>query len=215
MVYSSRRQPDLRPVARGKSQGHALFPRPRIPALHPCKRLNQANRHVKRLGLCILLSQADSGSTVERQVLPAGAQGLPTLRFELIGVRAVDIFTAMHCIWRVADHGTFGDEEWVLAVGTAAERQDGIANGETTVSRDHGVDAESCRGLVTELSSCTMLLTLIHTPLQVFEVPQLLIRGWASLQESHVVSQLGVYLWSLRDLEEHVAQQASCCVATS
>jgi hypothetical protein len=83
----------------------------------------------------------------------------------------------MHGIWRVADHGTFRNEEWVLAIGTAAERQDGIANGETTVSRDHGVDAESCRELVTKLPSVTMLLTFIYTPLQVFEVPQLLIRG--------------------------------------
>jgi hypothetical protein len=177
MVQLSRRQPNLRPVSRGKGQGHAFFPRPGIPAFHLYKRLNQANRHVKRLGLCILLSQADSGSTVERQVLPTGTQGLPTLWFELVCVRAIDVLTAMHGIWRVADHGTFGNEEWVLAIGTTAERQDGIANGETTISRDHRVDAESCRELVAKLPSGTMLLTFIYTPLQVFEAPQLLIRG--------------------------------------
>lgn len=86
----------------------------------------------------------------------------------------------MHCIRRVADHGTFGNEEWVLAIGPTTERQHSIANGETTVSRDHGVDAESCRVLMTELLSGAMLLTFIYTPLQVFEVPQLLICRWAS-----------------------------------
>lgn len=86
----------------------------------------------------------------------------------------------MHCIRRVADHGTFGNEEWVLAIGTAAERQYSIANGETTVSRDYGVNAESCRELMTKLSSGTMPLTFIYTPLQVLEVPQLFIRRWAS-----------------------------------
>jgi hypothetical protein len=36
----------------------------------------------------------------------------------------------------------------MLAIGTAAEGQDGIADGEARVSGDNGVDAESCVSLV-------------------------------------------------------------------
>jgi hypothetical protein len=49
----------------------------------------------------------------------------------------------MHGIGRVADHCAFGNEERVLAIWTAAEREDSVANGETRVSWDDGVDAES------------------------------------------------------------------------
>jgi hypothetical protein len=59
----------------------------------------------------------------------------------------------MHGVGRIADHCAFGDEEGVLTVGTAAERKDGVAGGETGVSWDDGVDAKSyslCKPLLVD-----------------------------------------------------------------
>lgn len=54
-----------------------------------------------RLGL--ILHVPDSRPSVKRKVLPRRPQLLPALRLELLGVRTVDVFPAMHDVDLVVD----------------------------------------------------------------------------------------------------------------
>lgn len=74
------------------------------------------------------MPQADSWSAVEREILPSRTQALPALGFVLVGVRAVEVLAAVHGVGRVAYHSAFRDEEGMLAVWAAAEREDGVAD---------------------------------------------------------------------------------------
>ena len=131
-------------MRRAQRQRNALLPNPtiRIPALNLAKLLQQSRRDEARLGKRILLAQADTWATVEREILPAGAQVLPALGLELCCVGAVEVFAAVHGVGGVADDGAFGDEEGGFALGTAAEGEDGVFDGHAGVGWDDGVETE-------------------------------------------------------------------------
>jgi hypothetical protein len=125
-----RRKPHFNSIQARTRQRQRLLPLPRIPTLNRTKLLHQPNRHITRFRQRILLPQTDPRAAVERQVLPARPQRLPALGSVLVSVGPVDVLAAMHGVGRVPDHCAFGDEERVLAVGAAAEGEDGVADGE-------------------------------------------------------------------------------------
>jgi hypothetical protein len=125
-----RRKPHLNPIQTRTRQRQRLLPLPRISTLNRTKLLHQPHSHITRFRQRILLPQANPWAAVERQVLPARPQRLPALGPVLVGVGPVDVLATMHGVGRVPDHCAFGHEERVLAVGTAAEGEDGVADGE-------------------------------------------------------------------------------------
>lgn len=60
-----------------------------------------------------------------------------------------------------------------------------------------------------------MRLTFVNTPLQVLQVPQLLVSRCPSLQTRNLVSELLVDIRPFRKLEKHIAQQTCCCITSS
>jgi hypothetical protein len=53
------------------------------------------------------LAQADSWTTVEREILPAGLEMAPPFWLKLAGIRSPDICTSMHDMYVVTDLGAF------------------------------------------------------------------------------------------------------------
>lgn len=74
----------------------------------------------------LLTTETRSRAAVEGQKPPARSGGGPSLRMELVGVGAVQIAATVHGGEVVADDCSCRDEDGGLAVGTAAEREDGI-----------------------------------------------------------------------------------------
>lgn len=86
-------------------------------------------------------ANADSRAPVEWQILPAGPQSLPSLRLEIFGVFAVEIFSAVHGVERPLHCLAFGDKYRGLAVLAAATGQDGVDFGAAGVTWNHWVKA--------------------------------------------------------------------------
>jgi hypothetical protein len=126
-------KPHLDAIVTSQRQRQLLNPRLGISALKFAKFLDEAHSDIARLGKSVLLTQADAWAAVERQVLPTGTQVCPSLWLVLVGIFTVEILSSMHDIRRVTDHCAFGDEEWMLAIRAAAERDEGVANGEARV----------------------------------------------------------------------------------
>jgi len=140
-------QPNLRPALRAKRQSNTLPPRAGLATLQRLKLLAQPTCHIRRLSKRILLSETDSRSSIEGQVLPPRTKRLPAFGPELIEILAVVIGAAVHGVSGVGYHGAFLNEDWGLAVGSAAEGKNGVDGCEARVYRDYGVETESWVGL--------------------------------------------------------------------
>jgi len=92
------RQANLSAVLRRSCKRHELLPTVGIPALDSFKLLQQADRHVARLGERILLAWTDTRPTVEGKILPTRAQGLPPLRPEFLRIGPVKVLASVHHI---------------------------------------------------------------------------------------------------------------------
>jgi hypothetical protein len=101
-------------IPRRTRDAQALPPRRRIAALHPIKLLNQPTHSVRRQIKRKLLPDANPWPTVERQESPTGAEiaFCPTLRYEIVRVLAVHVFSAMHGEDLVPHMCAFRDGDW-------------------------------------------------------------------------------------------------------
>ena len=89
-----------------------------------------------------MLAKADTRTAVEGQVFPSRAQRLPAFRLVFVGIGTVQIFSSMHYVGRVANHGALGNEERILAVRAATAWENGIADREAGVTWHDRVRAE-------------------------------------------------------------------------
>ncbi len=89
---------------------------------------------------------------------------LPSLRLELLGVRAKVIGTAVHDPGAVVDELAFADQDGRFAVWAAADGEDCVGYGLAAVHGDDGVEAESWEYLVkqTEMNGRGSFRTFIH-----------------------------------------------------
>jgi len=92
-----------------------------------------------------LLSNTDPRPAIEGQELPTRLPSLEALRLELLGVRAPEVFAAVHHVHAVVDLGVCGDNQRALAVWSAALGEGGDFVGAARVSWDDGPEA---KGLV-------------------------------------------------------------------
>ena len=104
---------------------------------------------------------------------------LPSLRLELLGVRAEVIGTAVHDPGAVVDELAFADQDGRFAVWAAAGGEDGVGDGFAAVHGDDGVEAESWEYSVeqTEMNGRGSFRTFIHHCLEVFHLFELLESG--------------------------------------
>lgn len=137
-----RHHPHLHPLLTTTSQRQFLNPLPTIPILHPLKLLHQPHNRVARLCQRKVLANTNPRSAVEREVSPPWTKTLPSFWAELEGVFPVDVLAAVQVVGVVGYDGVFGYEDGGEAIRSSASREDGVAEGEARVHRDHGVEAE-------------------------------------------------------------------------
>jgi hypothetical protein len=159
------RKRDLDTIQAAKSQCQTLLPGTWVFRFNLAELLHKSYSHVACFGQSVLLTKADARTTVKGQISPAWTQSLPTLGFVFVCVRAIDILSTVHDIRRVPDHGAFGHEERMLAIGTTAKRQKGITDREARVSGDDWVCAKRyviVRSLFVTKSPCINSHSFIH-----------------------------------------------------
>jgi hypothetical protein len=115
--------------------------------------LQQPHNNIAGLGQSKLLANADPRSTVERQKLPTGFSSLEALGLELFGVRAPEVFAAVHDVHAVVDLGVGGDDDGRLAVWSAAFGQGGDFVGAARVAWDDGPEAQGLVEAVLEVGA--------------------------------------------------------------
>ena len=100
------------------------------------KTLHESRQDVAGFGQGELLAEADPGTAVEGQILPAGLPSDPSVGFEFVGVFSPQIFASVHGKHGVANADALGDEEGGLAVRTTAKRESSVPGGLAGVNRD-------------------------------------------------------------------------------
>ena len=151
---SSQLQRNLRALPATKRQPIPLDPILRIAVLQRPKRLQQSHDRVTSLRKRILLTDTDSGPSIERKESPVRSQGparrvrRPALWSELQSVRPVDVGTAVHAVDGVHEDCVLGDEDWHLPIRAASPREDGVAEGDAGVCWDGREESESWESFV-------------------------------------------------------------------
>lgn len=129
-------------IIQRQRQRQLLPPVARVEVLYPRERMEQPRDRVRGLGERELLAGTDPRPAVEGQELPAGTQVLPALGAELLDVVAEELGAPVHHEGAVGHDVVLGDEERRLAVGTAADGENGVFVGHATVRRDGGEETE-------------------------------------------------------------------------
>ena len=121
--------------------------------LQRIKPLQQPHNNIASLGQSKLLANANPRPTVERQELPARLSALEAFRLELLGVRAPEVFAAVHDVHAVVDFGVAGDDHGRLSIWSAAFGQGGDFVGAARVTWDNGPEAQGFVQAVLEVGA--------------------------------------------------------------
>lgn len=167
--------------------------------------LHHARHDVRNLRQGKLLTDADSRTTIEREVVPPGPTLLPPLRAELVSIGPPEVGAVVHNVDRVADILTLLHKDGRLPVGTTTDGENRVDNGAASVHGDNGIQAER----------------LVDAPLQVLQVLEPLKRDGlgaavrAELVENHLAqASVDVRVPGLRQRVEEPAQGGRRGVAT-
>lgn len=137
-------QPHRNRVSRTTRQRQPIpHPPLRINILNRIESLQQSHNHIASLRQRKLLSNTDSWSTIERNVIPTRLLLQPPLRPELLRIRTPDVFSPMQEVHVVANGLALAHVYGLHTVGTAAAGDGGVADGGAAVHRDDGVETES------------------------------------------------------------------------
>lgn len=108
------------------------------------EQLADSSDDVRGLSESVLLAQANSGSSVEGQVLPASRALLsPSLRSELVAVLAPELLSSVHRE-DVVDNGvSLSDKDRLGLVGSSSSGKSGISRGVSDVKRNRRIESQS------------------------------------------------------------------------
>lgn len=99
-------------------QPQTLPPLAAVQSLNFCETLQQSYNYIARLGKRQLLPDANPRTAVERQELPTGAEVIPALRPEFVGVRAPEILPPVHHVDGVSHILAFSYMNGVFSLGS-------------------------------------------------------------------------------------------------
>lgn len=157
----------------------------------------------------------DSWPTIKRKVLPARPEFLPALRLELVGVRTIDILSAMHDKDLVVDLLSLLDKDRGFSVRSASNWKGSVADGGATVSWNNGIDSKCCLKSVGNHENAYCVLTLVHNILKILHLLDLLKGGGVGANSHNLRSQLVEDIRSTSKNIPNVGKKTGSGVATS
>ena len=172
------------------------------------EKLADSGNDVRSLGESVLLSQTDSGTSVEGQVLPSlGLRStilVPSLGSELLGILTPELLESVGGENVVRNEVALSDNNGLHSVGSSSSGKSGVSGGVSHVGGDRGVQSED---LVKDVSQVVASLKgLKGDGGKILAVSKVL---------KHLLSQLGVDLGSSFHQVQAPGQKRSSGISAS
>ena len=144
----SRHEADLYSISRTQRQGQRLLPRRGVFAAQMLEFLHHPDQHIRCLRESIPLSNADTRSSVERQVPPRVVESAfqPPLWNKVVCISSVEVFAPLHGVHVVPDNGALRHEDWRKTIATTADGKYSISKSDPLITRHHRVQSECYLG---------------------------------------------------------------------